>query len=114
MKKPKLIFYLIFGLFHLLTFLATLYLDTQSENLGFLFKIQKYIPLMKYWALVGLVLIIIDMVIASFSQRTHQRGLEALEKENNTLKAKMFDLQEAGRETKGPETLVEKPGESDT
>lgn len=114
MKKPKLIFYLIFGIFHLFTFLSTLYLDTQSENLGFLFKIQKYIPLMKYWALLGLVLIIIDMVMASFSQRTHQKDLEALEKENNTLKAKMFDLQEARRETKDPEALVKKPGESDT
>ena len=114
MKKPKLIFYLIFGLFHLLTFLSTLYLDTQSENLGFLFKIQKYIPMMKYWALLGLVLIIIDMVMASISQRTHNKSLEVLQKENNTLKAKMFDLQEAGRETKGPETMAEQPGESDT
>ncbi|ELR70280.1 hypothetical protein C900_03965 [Fulvivirga imtechensis AK7] len=51
--------------------------------------------LMIYVAVVGLLLFFIDIVLISMAVRTHTKEKEKLEHEINSLKAKMFDLQEA-------------------
>ncbi len=92
MKKNKLIFYLIFALFHLGAFIFTLALDNNSTML---LKMVRWVPLFKWITFLGLVLVCIDFIWYWISFKEVNREKAALTHEVNTLKAKLFDLQEA-------------------
>lgn len=102
MKKNRLIFYGFFALFHLFIFFFSLYVDSQSNNLEFLFAMQKKIWMLKYGSFIGLVLLITDVVWLMRGERNHSRELSRLEGEMTQLKAKLFDLQEEARKTVPP------------
>jgi hypothetical protein len=94
MKKNRLIFYLIFALFHLGAFIFTVVLD---NNANILFQMVGWVPAFKWVTLFGLILLIIDVVWSFIMNKESQSEKATLNHELNTLKAKLFDLQEAAR-----------------
>jgi hypothetical protein len=94
MKKNRLIFYAIFGVFHLSAFIFTIMLE---NNTSMLFSMVKYVPMFKYGTLLGLLLVIADFVWSWKINKESAKDLEAREQELNVLKAKLFDLQEAAK-----------------
>jgi hypothetical protein len=91
MKKNRVIFYLIFALFHIGALIFTIQLGNSSS---FLMSMFSWVPYFKWVTLLGVVLMIIDFVWAIASAKESNRETSVLSQEVNTLKAKMFDLQE--------------------
>jgi hypothetical protein len=91
MKKNRLIFYLIFALFHIGAFIFTVVLGNSSS---FLISMFSWVPYFKWVTLLGVVLVIVDFIWATIAMKEVNREKSALSHEVNTLKAKMFDLQE--------------------
>ena len=102
MKKNRLIFYLIFGLFHLFIVIFSLYMDSERDNIGVLISMQKKIWLIKYGSFLGLILLITDFVWSMRGEKEHTVEKDKLEHELKTLKAKLFDLQEAAKSQNYP------------
>jgi hypothetical protein len=100
MTRRRLIFYGIFGAFHLITFIFTLVLEYSDASS--LFSLIKYIGAFKYIAFLGLAMIATDFVWLWLDNRNTQQKEDAMRLENNTLKAKVYDMQEAGKKTETP------------
>lgn len=93
MNKNRKIFYLAFAVFHVCAFVFTLFI----EDFSFLTRIYKYIGLFKFFTFLGIVLIVTDVVWSWIVNRDSQKEKAALTHELNTLKAKLFDLQEVAK-----------------
>lgn len=102
MKKNRLIFFSVFGAFHLLLVLFTFYVESQKNDFAFLTQILRYMSWLKYGALLGLLLLIADVIWTRLTARAHDREMAALAQEVNALKAKLFDLQEAAHKSTPP------------
>ena len=98
MTKRRVIFFIIFGVYHLLLLFFTFYMESQRENFKFLGSMLKSFPLFKYGAFLGLILLIIDVIWSWKENREMQKENDALILESNTLKAKVYDLQEAAKD----------------
>ena len=94
MKKNRWIFFAIFALFHISAFIFTVVLD---NNTNLLFKMVGWVPAFKWITLLGVVLLIVDIVWAVSIHKAYEREKAAYAHEMNTLKAKLFDLQESNR-----------------
>lgn len=94
MNRNRLIFYIVFGVFHLGAFIFTVMLNGDA---GLLFKMVSYVPSFKWITLLGLLLLVTDFVWAFMLDRKASKEKAALTHELNTLKAKLFDLQEAAK-----------------
>lgn len=95
MKNPRKTIIYLFLIFHLLQFIGALYIDARQDDLGFLLSIKGYLPWMKYFALSGLVLFLIAYIVVLRDTRSLRKAVEQAKEEHTTLKAKLFDLQEA-------------------
>lgn len=102
MKKNRLIFYAVFGAFHLFLVVFTIFIESNKNDFSFLTQMLKWMSVMKYGAFLGLVLLIADLVWALKVNRDEQKEKAVLAQENNTLKAKLFDLQEAAKQAPRP------------
>lgn len=94
MNKGRLIFFGVFGAFHLIAFVFTLFLETSAT---FLLSLVSYVGMFKYITFLGLIMVVVDFF-------WHRQEMKAAKKkeddsllENNTLKARVYDLQEAGK-----------------
>ncbi len=96
MKKNRWIFYSLFGLFHLIAFIFTFILD---NNTSLMFKMVGWVPYFKWVTLLGLLMLIADLLWALSVNKESAKERDALQHELNTLKAKLFDLQEASRKS---------------
>lgn len=96
MKKSRLIFYLVFALFHLGAFIFTVVLD---GNAGLMFEMVSWVPWFKWITFFGLALLVTDVVWSWIANKDAQSEKSALTHELNTLKAKLFDLQEEEKKT---------------
>src|SRR5688572_5213668 len=95
MKRNRLIFYSAFGVLHLFIFLFSLYMDSQREDLQFLFKMQGSIPWLKYCSFFLLILFATNVILHVRDNRRHTKEIDKLNHELNTLKAKLYDKQES-------------------
>jgi hypothetical protein len=93
MNRKRLILYLIFAVYQILSFIFTVMVDGHLDLLGLL----KFIPAFKFIAAIGVILILVDFTWYWLDERTSRRKLDAQEKENNILKAKIYDYQEAAK-----------------
>ena len=100
MKKYRLIFYLVFLLYHVLIFLFTIQVDNQKENFDYLLKMQRSLHLFKYGSFLGLLMVAVDFVWTYLSNRSSESEKSKLQQEMNVLKAKLFDFQESKHENK--------------
>jgi hypothetical protein len=105
MKKNRLIFYAIFGAFHLFLVFFSFYVESNRNDFSFLTQILKMVPMMKWGAVFGLVLLITDVVWDLKTSRDNDKEKDALTHELNTLKAKLFDLQESTK-------VADRPGKT--
>ncbi len=103
MKKNRLIFYSVFGALHLFIFFFSLYMDGQKENIQFLFQLQGKIWMLKYGSLLLLLLMAANVILHYRDNRRNDREKDQLNQELNTLKAKLYDLQEGAKKTPAPE-----------
>lgn len=99
MKKNRLIFYGIFGAFHLFLVFFTFYIEGNKNDFAFLTKMLKWMSVMRYGAIFGLCLLIVDIVWNFIALKDYHKENAGLTHEINTLKAKLFDLQEATKDT---------------
>jgi hypothetical protein len=97
MTKNRIIFFSIFGGYHLITLLFTIYMDTQKDDFGLLAKILSNFSLFKYGALLGVILLIIDFIWTWRDRKQNQKENDVMRHENNTLKAKVYDMQETSK-----------------
>ena len=97
MKKNRLIFYIVFGALHLFIFLFTLYMDSQRDNIGFLIQLQGKIWMLKYCSLFLLFMLASNVILHYRDNRRNEREKAQLTHEVNTLKAKVYDFQEAAK-----------------
>jgi hypothetical protein len=98
MTKRRVIFFAIFGVYHLLLLFFTFYMESQKENFKFLGAMLRSFPLFKYGAFLGLLLLIVDIIWSWKLSNTQRKENDALILESNTLKAKVYDLQEAAKD----------------
>jgi hypothetical protein len=94
MKKNRLIFYAVFGAFHLILTIFSFYVDSQRNDFAFLTRMLGWIPTLKWLSVLGLLLLITDIVWSMIEKKELVKENTALNQEMNTLKAKLFDLQE--------------------
>lgn len=99
MKRNRLIFYSVFAVFHICAFIFTAIID---NNTSLLFKMVQYVPWFKYATLFGLILLVVDFMWALRINKETTKEKDALSHELNTLKAKLFDLQEAAKQPTTP------------
>ena len=97
MKKNRLIFYAVFGGFHLFLVIFTFYIEAQRNDFAFLTRMLSWISVLKWGALLGLVLLITDVIWDFTIFRDSDKQKAALNHEIQTLKAKLFDIQEASK-----------------
>jgi len=95
MKKSRLIFYLVFALYHLGAFVFTIVLD---GNTGLLFQMVSWVPYFKWITFLGLALLAADVVWSWTISKQLKSENSVLTHELNTLKAKLFDLQEEAKQ----------------
>lgn len=95
MNKNRIIFYLVFAAFHVGAFIFTLLI----QDFTFLTKIYEHLWFFKYITFFGIILIISDFIWSWIVNRDSQKEKAALTHELNTLKAKLFDLQEVAKES---------------
>ena len=92
MNQRRRIFFGIFGLYHILIFIFVIYVESRKD-LGDLLGLYGQLKLIKYGPLLGVLLIVIDVIWHFVEMRAVRQEHEALRLENNTLKAKVYDLQ---------------------
>jgi ABC-type transport system involved in cytochrome bd biosynthesis fused ATPase/permease subunit len=93
MNKRRLIFFGIFGIYHLVAFIFTMMIS----DIGMALKIVPYISWFKYGTLLGLLLLVIDLIWWMMESKASLKTQEESRHENNTLKAKVYDLQETSK-----------------
>lgn len=94
MIRNRLIFYIVFGIFHLGALVFTVMLDNDT---GLLFKMVSYVPTFKWLTLFGFILLVTDVLWSLKDYLAHKNEKTALTQELDTLKARLFDLQEAAK-----------------
>lgn len=96
MNQRRRIFFLLFGVYHLLILIFTIVVE--KADLGFLMDLYGKIWLMRYGAILGIGLFVTDVVWTWLDYRNVTKEREVLRHENNTLKAKVYDFQQAAKE----------------
>lgn len=99
MNNNRVIFYIVFAGFHLFLFFFSLYVDSQKDNVQFLIDLQSKIWMLKYGSFLGLFLLITNIIWDLRKTKLHKKETDHLNHELNSLKAKLFDMQEEGRKT---------------
>jgi hypothetical protein len=97
MNQRRRIFFYIFGVYHLFILFFVIYIESQKEDLSVLYGLYSKISLLKYGAVLGIMLFIIDFAWTWFESRNARKEHDILRHENNTLKAKVYDFQEAAK-----------------
>ncbi len=100
MKKNRLIFYLVFGALHVFIFLFTIYMDSKKNDFEFLIQLQGKIWMLKYCSFVLLLMMIGNVILHYRDNRRNEKEKQQMNHEINTLKAKVYDFQEAAKTVK--------------
>ena len=104
MKKNRLIFYSVFGGLHLFIFIAILYIEyVGKDDVQVLFRLYSNIWMLKYCSFILLILFATNVILHYRDNRRNTREKDGLTHELNTLKARLYDLQEASKPASQPE-----------
>jgi hypothetical protein len=102
MKKNRLIFYSIFGALHLFIFIFSIYMDSKKNDVSFLFGLQGKIWMLKYCSFILLILMIVNVVLHFRDNIRNRKEKDQLAQELNTLKARLYDIQEGKAKSNQP------------
>jgi len=94
MNQRRRIFFIIFGTYHLVTLFLILFIEAQKEDLGLLYGLYSKIWMMRYGAILGVLLFVVDFIWNWIETRNAGREKDVMRHENNILKAKVYDLQQ--------------------
>lgn len=108
MNRNRLIFYAVFAVFHIFLMIFSFYVDSQKNDFNFMLKILNWISLMKWGAVLGFILVSLDFIWSWIINRDSQKEKSVLIHELNTLKAKLFDLQESAKGSVPPKASSQK------
>ncbi len=97
MKNPRKTLFYLFLAYNALLFVGSMYVDSKQDDLGFLLNFKSYIPWMKYITFSGLILFLVSYVVVNREIRLIGSEVRKSKDEHTMLKAKLFDLQEAGK-----------------
>lgn len=97
MKKLNKVFWISFGVYSIFTVIEALVIERNENNLGFLINMKGYIPLIKYYTLVGLVFFVIAFISMLRNNLRYSKTVSLHNLEMKELKAKLFDLQKNQR-----------------
>lgn len=75
----------------------TFYIGSKNIDFGVLAKLYSKMSLLKYGAIFGVVLFFVDFVWNWIETKNAEKEQEAMRLENNTLKAKVYDFQQAAK-----------------
>ena len=100
MTKNRLIFYGIFGAYQVSGFIFTLAIDTNDTSA--LLSVYGYLSWFKYLSFIGVILIAVDFVWSWRQMSKAKQEVEESRHENNTLKAKIYDIQETKQPSPTP------------
>ena len=106
MNKRRRIFFIIFGSYHLFILIFVLFIEAQKADLSLLYSLYGKIALMRWGAVLGLLLFVIDASWNFFETKSSGKEKEAMRHENNTLKARVYDLQQPSKEPLKPQAGV--------
>ncbi len=107
MKKSFKVFWISFAVYSILTFIGTLIVEQNENDLGFLINMKGYIPLMKFYTFLGLVFFATAFFSMWRSRVRNNKMITRLEDEKKELKAAMFDLK---KEKESPLQIKEDSG----
>src|SRR5690348_11958290 len=108
MNRNRLIFYAVFAVFHIFLVIFSFYIDSQKDDFNFMLKILNWVSLLKWGAVLGFILVSLDVIWSWIINRDSQTEKGALIHELNTLKAKLFDLQETAKGSTPPKSPSQK------
>ena len=108
MKKITKVFWISFAVYSIFTFIGSVVIERNENNLGFLINMKGYIPLMKYFTFLGLVFFAIAFVYTWRSNAIKRKEINRLETDKKELKATLFDLKKK-QETSSPIAEEENP-----
>ena len=92
MKKSMKVFWISFAVYSILTFMGTLIIEQNENDLGFLINMKGYIPIMKFYTFLGLLFFATAFFSMWRSRARNSKKISLLEIEKKELKAAMFDL----------------------
>ena len=95
MNQKRVFLYLGFAVYQVTAFIFTVMVDGHLDLLGLL----KFIPWFKYISFLGVAFFVVDVVWYWMDKRMNKKKQADLENENNVLKAKIYDYQEAAKAT---------------
>ena len=94
MTKSRKVFWFIFALYFLIAVASSFIADLYQNDLGFLIGMKGYIPLVKYFFILGAILFIMSFVFTRKNSSDHKKEVDKYESDKKSLKVKLFDLQE--------------------
>lgn len=94
MKKPKAFLYIIYLLFIGLSLVFIFFTDSIFDQFG----IQKTLNFLQYWAIFGIVLFLFEIIYSNMSLQSRRSENNRLKKENESLKARIYDIEAKDRE----------------
>ncbi len=97
MNQRRRIFFGIFGVYHFAILMFVIYIDSNKEDFGLLSQLYGKLSLLKYGAVLGIVLFAVDIIWNFLETRNAKKEHETLRHENNTLKAKVYDFQQSAK-----------------
>ena len=104
MKNGKTIFLIIYLVFHLVLLGGAIVVNLRSEDFEFLFSVRDNMSVTVWLGIIGLILFIFNVIMISVATRNHHKKEEKLRQEINSLKAKVYDLQDIKRPAPKPVT----------
>lgn len=109
MRNLHKAFWISFAVYSLLTFVATIVIERNENDLGFLINMKGYISFMKYYTLVGLFFYLIAFGLM-FKSRLRVRKLTSeFDLDKKELKAKISDLKRTQEAGNGNDNKVDPP-----
>lgn len=109
MRNLHKAFWISFAVYSLLTFVTTIVIERNENDLGFLINMKGYIPLMKYYTLVGLFFYLIAFGLMFKSKLKISKMTSENDLDKKELKAKISDLRRAQQSGGGDEESFEQP-----
>lgn len=109
MRNLHKAFWISFAVYSLFTFISTIVIERNENDLGFLINMKGYIPFMKYYTLVGLFFYLIAFGMMFKSRRNLRKLTSEHDLDRKELKAKISDLKRSQPTGSGGETEMEKP-----
>jgi hypothetical protein len=109
MRNIHKAFWISFAVYSLLTFLATVVIERNENDLGFLINMKGYIPLMKYYTLVGLLFYLVAFGLMFKSRLKIGKMTSEFDLDKKELKAKISDLKRLQKAASGADENIDSP-----